>query len=229
MAAQLSVGSGMMTDTVLPDSGGEPDLTLRNNVGRISSMRLVQYLTAAILLVAVAAPAGANEYADAIKKHAETVKSWLSDDTIQSTLQASNDKNAGLIRRSMLVLDKKWKKELKKDSKPIISEVMGNDLSAYLKKKKEQSQGLYAEIIVMDERGISAGMSDLTEDYWYGQKDIWKMTYRKGPTAILIGEVEKDESSQKLQSRLSLPVPHTSGKYNVGAITIRLNVEMLAK
>ena len=192
-------------------------------------MRPARILVAATLLAAFAMPVAANEYADAIKKHAESVKSWLSDDTIQSSLQAQNDKNAGEHRRSLLVLDRKWKKELKKESQPIISEVMGNDLSAYLKKKKEESQGLYAGIIVIDERGLSAGLSDVTEDYWYGQKDIWTKTYRKGPKSIHIGEVEKDESSQKLQSQLSLPVPHTSGKYNVGAISIRLNVEMLAK
>ena len=63
----------------------------------------------------------------------------------------------------------------------------------------------------------------------YGQQDLWTKTFRKGTKSILIGEVEMDESSQKPQSRLSLPVPHSGGKYNVGAITFLLNVEMLAK
>ena len=192
-------------------------------------MRPAQFFVAAALLAFFTVPATANEYADAITKHADSIKSWLSDEAIQSTLQASNDKYAGEHKRSLLVLGRKWKKELDKDSQPIISAVMGNDLSAFLKKKKEQSQGLYAEIVVMNERGLSAGQSDVTEDYWYGQNDIWTKTFRKGTKSILIGEVQKDESSQKTQSRLSLPVPHSSGKYNVGAITIRLNVEMLAK
>ena len=192
-------------------------------------MRHAKILVAAALLTLLALPAGANEYADAITKHAESIKSWLSDDAIQSTLQVQNDKYSGEHKRSLLVLGKKWKKELDKDSQPIISAVMGNDLSAFLKKKKEESQGLYAEIVVMNERGLSAGQSDVTEDYWYGQQDIWTKTFRKGTKSILIGEVEKDESSQKPQSRLSLPVPHSSGKYNVGAITFLLNVEMLAK
>ena len=192
-------------------------------------MRHAQILVAAALLTLFAIPVGANEYADAITKHADSIKSWLSDDAIQSTLQTSNDKYAGEHRRSLLVLGKKWKKELEKDSQPIITAVVGNALSAFLKKKKEESQGLYAEIVVMNEQGLSAGQSDLTEDYWYGQKDIWTKTFRKGTKSILIGEVEKDESSQKPQSRLSLPVPHSSGKYNVGAISIRLNVEMLPK
>jgi hypothetical protein len=192
-------------------------------------MRHAQILVAAALLTLFALPVGANEYADAITKHAESIKSWLSDDAIQSTLQVQNDKYSGEHKRSLLVLGRKWKKELDKDSQPIISAVMSNDLSAFLKKKKEESQGLYAEIVVMNERGLSAGQSDVTEDYWYGQQDIWTKTFRKGTKSILIGEVEKDESSQKPQSRLSLPVPHSSGKYNVGAITFLLNVEMLAK
>jgi len=192
-------------------------------------MRHARILVAAALLTLFATSVSANEYVDAIMKHAESIKSWLSDDAIQSTLQASNDKYAGEHTRSLMVLGKKWKKELDKDSQPIISAVMGNALSAFLKKKKEESQGLYAEIVVMNDNGLSAGQSDLTEDYWYGQKDIWKKTFRKGTKSILIGEVEKDESSQKPQTRLSLPIPHSNGKYNVGAVSILLNVELLAK
>jgi len=192
-------------------------------------MRHAQILIAAVLVAFFVNPVSANEYADAIKKHAETVKSWLSDDLIQTTLQTSNDKYSGEHKRSLMMLDRKWKKEQDKDSQPIVSAVMGNVLSAYLKKKKEESQGLYAEIIVLNERGLSAGQSNVTEDYWYGRKDVWKETFRKGTKSILIGEVEKDESSQKPQSRLSLPVPHPGGKYNVGSISIRLNVEMLPK
>tara|TARA_A100001037_G_scaffold231931_1_gene210285 strand:+ start:7464 stop:8042 length:579 start_codon:yes stop_codon:yes gene_type:complete len=192
-------------------------------------MRLTQILMSAALFAILAFPAAANEYADAITKHAESVKSWLSDDAVQGTWKAQNDEYAGEHDRSLFVLDKKWKKEFKNEPDPIISAVMDNDLSAFLKQKKEGSQGIYAEIIVLNERGLGAGMSDVTEDYRYGRDDIWTLTFRKGTKSILIGDVEKDDSSGNLQSRLSLPVPHASGKYNVGSISIRLNVEKLAK
>ena len=192
-------------------------------------MRFTQYLAVAVWLTICASPAAANEYAHAIKAHAETVKAWLTADIIQSALKVQNDKHAGEHTRSLMVMDRQWKKELERESQPIISEVMGNSLSAFLKKKKEESQGLYTKIIVIDERGISAGLSDVTEDYWHGRKDIWEKTYRKGPKSILVSDLEKDDSSGKLQSRLSLPIPHSSGKYNIGAISIRLNVEMLEK
>ena len=67
-------------------------------------MRFAPFLAAAVCLAAAASPAAANEYADAIAAHAETVRAWLAADIIHATLKAQNDKHAGEHTRSLMMM-----------------------------------------------------------------------------------------------------------------------------
>ena len=107
----------------------------------------------------------------------------------------------------------------------MIDEVLSNALSGFLKNQQAASNGLYTEIFVMDNKGLNVGQSDITSDYWQGDEAKWKKTYLAGTDAVHIGKVKKDESTQKFQSQLSLPIV-VAGK-NIGAITIGVNFDEL--
>ena len=171
--------------------------------------------------------ASADEMADSLKKLAqENISQWLSSSVVQDQITAQNSKHKGMSEPDIIAMDKKWRAETGASSQPMISEILGKELSSYLSQVKDESAGLYTEIFVMDNLGMNVGQSDVTSDYWQGDEAKWQETYLKGANAIHIGEVEMDESSQQLQVQLSLPVVDNNGSV-IGAVTVGVNVDAL--
>ena len=100
-------------------------------------------------------------------------------------------------------------------------------MSQFLGEFKNERRGMYTEIFVMDGKGLNAGQSDVTSDYWQGDEDKWQKTYNAGAGSVLIDEVEFDESTQTFQSQVSLPVVDSGSGEVVGAVTVGVNVDLL--
>ena len=83
---------------------------------------------------------------------------------------------------------------------------MKNELSAFLAKKKEETQDVVTEMFVMDDKGLDVGQSDVTSDYWQGDEAKWQKTFLVGPDAIFFDKIEKDESTQALQMQVSVSI-----------------------
>ena len=81
----------------------------------------------------------------------------------------------------------------------------------------------------MDAKGLNVGQSDVTSDYWQGDEDKWQRTYPVGPDALLIGEVEQDESTQRFQTQVSLSVVDPADGAVIGAVTVGIDVETLTQ
>lgn len=156
----------------------------------------------------------------------KTLRGWMKDPVVIDAVKAQNAKNAALTQAQIDALDKQWRAETKAPAKPLISEVTGNALSAYLKKKEAEAKGLVTEIFVMDNKGLNVGQSDITSDYWQGDEAKWQKTFSVGPTAIFVDKVEKDESTQKFQTQVSISVVDAGGAV-IGAVTVGLDVETL--
>lgn len=170
----------------------------------------------------------ANEYAAAITEHAnKVIKPWLATPEIVSAINAQNEANKSLTSEQITALDKTWRSETSATAQPMIQKTMGNPLSSLLKKKQQDSNGLYTEMFVMDAQGLNVGQSEVTSDYWQGDEDKWQQTYQKGTDAIHVSDVEKDESTLTYQSQLSMPVVDPATQKVIGAITIGINVEGL--
>ncbi|WP_222104332.1 PDC sensor domain-containing protein [Shewanella algae] len=124
-------------------------------------------------------------------------------------------------------MDKQWRAQVAAADKPLVDKLLNNPLSDFLRQKLQQSNGLYTEIFVMDDKGLNVGQSAMTSDYWQGDEAKWQQIFAKGPDSIHISEVEEDESTQSYQSQLSLPVVDPSSGAVIGAITLGINVELL--
>lgn len=156
----------------------------------------------------------------------ETVVPWLGDPVVIAAIKAQNEKNAGLSAADIEALDQKWRAEVEAADKPMITEVLGNDLSKFLQEKQAGSEGAFAEIFVMDAKGLNVGQSDVTSDYWQGDEDKFSKSFGAGKDAVFVDEVEKDESTQTLQSQASITISDESGT-PIGAITIGVNMDAL--
>lgn len=156
------------------------------------------------------------------------INAWLSDPLVIEAVKRQNAKHAKLSQKDIDKLDKKWRSERKQSKKPMINKVLKNKLSQYLRDVVEKGDGLYAEIFIMDNKGLNVGQNDVTSDYWQGDEGKWKKTYLIGPDSLLIDEIEYDQSAQRFQIQVSAPVVDPETKTNIGAVTIGLAMKKLA-
>lgn len=192
-----------------------------------SVVRINAIAVAITLSFALAMPVFAQDkHAPKAQAWAEkTLREWMKDPVVVEAVKAQNAKHAGLTQDKIDALDKQWRSETKAAAKPLINEVMGNTLSAFLKKKEAEGKGLVTEIFVMDNKGLNVGQSDVTSDYWQGDEAKWQKTFSVGPAAVFVDKVEKDESTQKFQTQVSISI--VDGGAVIGAVTVGLDVEML--
>ncbi|MEQ8830437.1 MAG: hypothetical protein RLW87_11570 [Alphaproteobacteria bacterium] len=187
----------------------------------------IRHLTAslALILAASVTPAAANDFEPQLKAYLEEA-TWIQDPVVVAAIEAQNVKHEGLGDADIDALDKKWRAEKDAGDGPMITEVLGNDLSKWLMQIKEDSNGLIAEVFVMDNKGLNVGQSDPTSDYWQGDEAKFQQSFGAGPDGVLIDEVEFDDSSESFISQISRTINDASGN-PIGAVTIGINVENL--
>ena len=157
----------------------------------------------------------------------ETVQGWVANDVVVQAIRQQNEKHAGLTQEQIDAMDKQWRAETGAASQPLISGVLANELSKYLADAKAESGGLVTEVFVMDNKGLNVGQSDVTSDFWQGDEAKWQKTYKVGPGALFIDEVEEDESTQTFQSQLSMSIIDPATGEVIGAITVGVDVGAL--
>jgi hypothetical protein len=156
-----------------------------------------------------------------------TVKQWISNDTVIQAVKAQNAKHAGLSQADIDNMDKDWIAQTDAGSKPMIDAVLGNALSQFLQQQQGAAGGVVTEIFVMDNRGLNVGQSEITSDFWQGDEAKWQKTYQAGADALFIDEVEMDESTQAFQSQLSMSIVDPASGEVIGAITVGINIDAL--
>ena len=184
-------------------------------------------ILAAALLAPIAAQGG-NEHEPVLRDLvASKLRSIADDPAVIAAVMAQNAENDGVTPADIDRLDKQWRAETESAEKPLIARTVQSPLSAHLKQVREQAEGLITEIIVMDNKGLNVGVSDVTSDYWQGDEDKWAKTFAVGPDAVFIDEIELDESTQTLQSQVSLSVVDPATHAVIGAITFGVDMEAL--
>ena len=156
-----------------------------------------------------------------------TVGAWIRSPNVIKAIREQNARHAGLKQRDIDAMDKKWRAETSAANRPMIDGVLANDLSRFLAKMQKDQHGIVTEVFIMDNRGLNVGQSDVTSDYWQGDETKWKKTYLVGPGAMIIDEVELDESTQTFQSQLSMSITDQATGKVIGAITVGIDVEAI--
>lgn len=184
---------------------------------------------AAIVLAAtVATQATANEFEPALRALAEQkIMEIASDPAIVAAIQARNSETGGMAEAAVIDLDNKWRAEVGGNDTPTITPVLQGDVADMLRDVRDESEGLFTEIFVMDMVGLNVAASDTTSDYWQGDEAKWQQTYGAGAGAIHISEVELDESTQSYQSQISVAITDPATNATIGAATFGVNIEFL--
>lgn len=195
----------------------------------IPTSRSIAAFAAALAVSALALPASAEEaYVTAIKDYVTAnVASWASDPTVIDAIKAQNAANAGLSQSDIDALDARWRQEIDASDKPLVEEKLGNPLSKFLSDKKAAAGGIITEAFVMDAKGLNVGQSDATSDYWQGDEAKFQKSFGAGADAVFVDEIEKDESTQALQSQVSLTISDPASGAPIGAITLGIDMDKL--
>ncbi|MEM7211938.1 MAG: hypothetical protein AAF479_08600 [Pseudomonadota bacterium] len=188
------------------------------------------YLTATAMVVAatLASQAAASEFEPALRELAEQkVMAIASDPAIIAAIQARNTETGGMAEDAIIDLDNKWRAEVGGSDTPTITPVLEGEIADMLREVRDESEGLFTEIFVMDMVGLNVAASDTTSDYWQGDEAKWQQTFGVGAGAIHISGVELDESTQSYQSQISVSITDPATNAPIGAATFGVNVEYL--
>ncbi|GAB4577218.1 MAG: hypothetical protein Tsb0019_05450 [Roseibium sp.] len=180
------------------------------------------------LCVLATSAASANEFETELKELAAgKIAAIVTAEEVVAAVKAQNSVTAGYDQAKIDELDKTWRAEADAIDQPMIDKVMENPLSVYLAEVQETNDGLFTEIFVMDAKGLNVGQSEVTSDYWQGDEDKWQKTYSVGAAGLHISEIEEDDSTQILQSQVSVPVVDPASGEVIGAATFGVNVDNL--
>ena len=190
--------------------------------------RFIVAACSAALIAASGIPASANDFEPALRELAkQKIMKIVNDPAIVAAIQARNNDTGGMSEEAIIALDKKWRAEVGGSSTPTITPVLSGDIAEMLRSVRDESEGLFTEIFVMDMVGLNVAASDTTSDYWQGDEAKWQQTYGAGSGAIHISEVEMDESTQSYQSQISVAISDPATNKPIGAATFGVNVEFL--
>lgn len=182
----------------------------------------------ALLVMASTGLAAANEYQaklEALVK--DKLTAIAAEPAVIAAVKAQNTAHEGFDAAKIDSLDKAWREEVGKGGGELTKGLLGNDLSKHLMSLRDASGGLYAEMFVMDNKGLNVGASNMTSDYMQGDEAKWQKTFGVGPEAVLIDDVEQDESSGAFVAQVSVPVNDPETKHPIGAMTVSVDVEKL--
>jgi hypothetical protein len=192
----------------------------------MSKFRAIAALAMLCMTAFSAGPAAADEWL--IRNHViDEIRSWAASPVVLLTLEASNERYASLDQAGIEALDQQWRAEREVEDQPLITAVLSSPLSNYLTRIQARSRGLYTEIFVMDAKGLNAGQSAITSDFWQGDEGKWQKTYQVGPDAIFIDEIEVNEDTGTENAQVNLSIAQ-DGQV-VGAITVEVNVTELRR
>lgn len=150
---------------------------------------------------------------------------WINDPFLLYAVEEQNERHAALTPDEIARLDTAWIKE--EGSGPMIYDLLDRQASILLRERRERSGGAITEIIVMDRFGLNAAISDPTSDYFQGDEAKYQETYLIGPGAVHIGDLEFDESTQKMQVQVSLPVLDPITALAIGAVTFGIDLDVV--
>jgi hypothetical protein len=173
------------------------------------------------------APALADDQAAMQTFLDENIRSFAQSPEIIAAVQAQNATTAGYDQDEINALDQKWRAEVGSAETPMISTVLGNEASDFLRAQIDASKGKITEAFVMDALGLNVASALVTSDYWQGDEAKFSETFAKGPDAAYFGDVERDESTGTYQAQISLTLTDPETGQPIGAMTVGVDAEAL--
>lgn len=186
-------------------------------------------LTCILIATAVVATPGRAALAESpdIRSLLSAMRAIVTAPVTTIVLRAQNEKHRNLTQTDIDALDKQWRAETKADRQPLIAQLMGSPLSAYLSRKKAESEGLYTEIFIADAKGLNAGQSSVTTDYWQGDEPKYLQTFAVGADAVHLAKAEIDPKTGTRRQQIDFTIVDPDTGAALGAATFEVDLDEL--
>jgi hypothetical protein len=159
----------------------------------------------------------------------KNIREWLDTEMVQLSVETQNKRYGKLSQEEIEKLDKQWVAERKSDDKPLIASTLSNPLSVYLSRMQGKSLGLFAEIFVMDDKGLNVGQSSITSDFWQGDEAKFEKTFPVASDAVFIDDPEWDKDAGIWRAQINFTLTAADGKKPIGAATVEVNLTELER
>lgn len=159
----------------------------------------------------------------------EDIRGWLDTEIVRLSIETQNNRYGKLSQAEIEKLDKQWVAEREAADKPLIAATLSNPLSVYLSRMQGRSVGLYAEIFVMDNKGLNVGQSSITSDFWQGDEGKFQKTFPVGFDAVFIDDPEWNEDFKVWRTQINFTLTAADGKTPIGAATVEVNLSELER
>ncbi|MEM8793232.1 MAG: PDC sensor domain-containing protein [Pseudomonadota bacterium] len=168
----------------------------------------------------------AEDFAEEVTGIAQgELQTWINDPVLVYAIREQNQLWGTISERKITRLDKAWVKGGSRG--PMVGDLIGRQASVILRDRRKLSNGVITEIIVMDQHGLNVAISDPTSDFYQGDEAKYQETYLKGPGAVHVSELEFDESTQKVQTQVSMTVIDPDNGVPIGAVTFGIDLTAL--
>lgn len=169
-----------------------------------------------------------EEFGKIVLEYARTdLQEWINDPTIIYAIKEQNALHKDMNQLRINRLDFQWREADSYD--PLIVDLLDRQASIIARDRRAASNGIVNEIIVMDAFGLNVAISDRTSDYFQGDEAKWLETFKIGPEAVHVSELEFDESTGKIQTQVSLTVVDPETGEPIGAVTLGINLDKLTE
>ncbi|MBK1663924.1 hypothetical protein CKO38_05240 [Rhodospirillum rubrum] len=156
------------------------------------------------------------------------IRSLLNTPLVRTILEARRANARNISQSDIDGLDKAWIAQRTAKDQPLVASIMASPLSANLMRIQARSNGLITEIIVMDAKGLNAGLSAISSDYWQGDEAKYQKTFLVGSNAVFIDEPEIDEATATERQQVNLTLTDEVGK-PLGAAAVEFNLTELRR
>lgn len=159
----------------------------------------------------------------------EHVAPWVTSELIVNTLRNQNAQTRRLERDEVRALDDAWRQEVGTDGieRPMVEEVMARPISLFLQERQQEADWMIVEIILMDARGLNAGLSVPSSDYWQGDEAKFMNTFALASHEPTIDVIEFEAETGLLISQVSNTIFDPDTGKAIGAITVAVNMNKL--
>lgn len=169
----------------------------------------------------------AEDFAGQVLEYARTdLQEWINDPIIIYAIKEQNDLFQSISPLQIKRMDKEWIEGGSRGE--MVLEMLDRQASIITRDRRELSDGIINEIIVMDAHGLNVAISDRTSDMYQGDEAKYIETYLKGSDAVHVSELEFDESTQKIQTQVSLTVTDPENGEVIGAVTLGVSLDKLS-
>ena len=145
---------------------------------------------------------------------------------VLAAIKAQNRKFGDISPMDIQVLDNSYRSEIKSGQWQMVTRLLNNPVSRYLKAKQDDSQGTIVEIFVTDRNGLNVAQSVPTNDYWQGDENKFLKTFARDSDEVFIDRASRDDATQLLETQASFTVRDERGEA-IGSATVTIAIDAL--